>query len=74
MNKWLKVIAFAGAGALLAPRLGMGVSPQIAGAAGGFFAGGPIGGVVGYLAGAPIANAAGGALAQSSSGGGMILY
>ena len=72
MNKWIKIAAFSVGGAIVAPMIGL--DGKLGGAAGGFFAGGPIGGVLGYVAGAPIANAASGMLGMKGSNTGGVMY
>lgn len=57
MNKWIKIGAFAVGAAVIAPMiLGNRVPQNLAGAAGGFVAGGPVGAVAGYLVAPMIAN------------------
>ena len=69
----MKNILFTVAGAAVAPKL-IGVSPQIGGAVGGFLGGGPIGAVLGYVAGAPIANATSGFMGGSKSASAITYY
>jgi len=73
MNKLLKIALFAGAAAIIAPKLVNGVPRNLAGAAGGFIAGGPLGAVGGYFAGPMISGFMGGTTA-SSAGTGVTVY
>lgn len=65
MNKWLKVGLFSLAGLYLAPKLG--INGQLGAGAAGFFAGGPIGGVAGYLGAPMLAGVVGGATGGSNA-------
>lgn len=67
MSKLLKIGAFAIGAAILLPKV-VPIDSKLAGAAGGFIAGGPIGAVAGYIAGPYGAGMLGGGLSGSSSG------
>jgi len=55
LNKWVKIAAFAVGGAALGATVLPSVDSRLTSAAAGFFAGGPLGAGVGYLAGPMLA-------------------
>jgi hypothetical protein len=77
-NKWVNIALWSGGAAFLAPKvLGGAVSPNIAGALGGWKAGGLMGGAIGYVAGPMLANVASGTLGGlggASTNNGVKLY
>jgi len=64
LGKWAKIGMFALGGAILAPRF-LNIDGKLGAAAGGFFAGGPIGAAVGYFA-APLVLGSGSGAQQTA--------
>jgi len=65
-NKIVKIVAFSTIGSLIAQKTGI-IDPALAGAAGGYYAGGMVGGAAGYFVGKPLADAVGAKLLGGAS-------